>query len=455
MVTLVFKYKSDDNLASLIKEYQRQYSNCLRFLCNRICDDSSIKEPELRKLQSKLNNCDLVNKWLFQCAIKEARQIYNTHGDKVVFGGRSNLIKRATNKITKEEYRDNRLSPIYSIGEANQKGNRLFKLKEDHKVVFQPTKDRHFELDLIGVGRNRAAILDKLYTLSQSKLIGLTYKLTYDRIFISYDEKIDCKHMSQISNRIFGIDLNPNYVGWSVTEWNSSSSFKVIKTGVVSIKELNDYDCKCKVDSTKRKHISNIRQHDIIEICKKLVSTAIYYRCSKFAIEDLDFKNSDKSYTRFNRLVRNQWNRNKFVENITKRCNENGIVVVKVKPEYSSFIGKILYRNVVNEPDMVLASIEIARRGYEFIAQYIDKTRKTKKNIIFPDLIDFKDLYEKSLEEFNIQDKSIDLKRLYSYMKNAKMTYRVPVNESLIGFRLRSVNRFVYQNEHNHTNLYI
>lgn len=455
MVTLVFKYKSDDNLTSLIKEYQRQYSNCLRFLYNRITDNPSIKEPELRKLQSKLNNCDLVKSWLFQCAIKEARQIYNSHGDKVVFGGRSNLIKRAANKITKEEYRDRRLNPIYSIGTANNKGNILFTLKEDHKVVFKSTRYCHFELDLIGIGRNRAAILDKLYTLSQSRAISLTYKLTYDRILISYDEKIDCKHVSQISNRIFGIDLNPNYVGWSVTEWNSSSSFKLIKAGVVSIKELNDYDCKYKVDSTKRRHISNIRQHAIIEICKKLVSTAIYYRCSKFAMEDLDFKNSDKSYARFNRLVRNQWNRSKFVDNITKRCNENGIAIVKVKPEYSSFIGNILYRNIINEPDMVLASIEIARRGYEFSTQYIDKTRKTKKNIIFPDLTDFKDLYEKSLEEFDIQDKSIDMKRLYSYMKNVKMTYRVPVNENLIGFRLRSVNRFVYQNEHNYTNLYI
>ena len=160
-------------------------------------------------------------------------------------------------------------------------------------------------------------------------------------------------------------------------------------------------------------------------------------------LEDLKFKTND-SYSKFNRLTRNQWCRDLLEMNIIKRCNIYNINVIKVKPEYSSFIGNFLFRQVTNMPDMVLASIEIGRRGYEYSSQYIDKIKNKKKNIVFPDISDFDDLYTKSLEEFSIKEKPDSLLALYSYIKNAKMTYRVPISEKFVGFRLRSINRFVY-----------
>ena len=71
--------------------------------------------------------------------------------------------------------------------------------------------------------------------------------------------------------------------------------------------------------------------------------------------------------------------------------------------------------------------------------------QKEKKNIVFPDISDFDDLYTKSLEEFSIEEKPDSLLALYSYIKNAKMTYRVPISDNFIGFRLRSLNKFVYK----------
>jgi len=52
---------------------------------------------------------------------------------------------------------------------------------------------------------------------------------------------------------------------------------------------------------------------------------------------------------------------------------------------------------------MILASIELGRRGYEFYNQYITKVKPQKKNIIQPDIKLFNDFYIKSLEEFNIK----------------------------------------------------
>ena len=280
--------------------------------------------------------------------------------------------------------------------------------------------------------------------LAKQRKITLTYKRSSEYVWISYDEKtVTNIETSKINNRVFAIDMNPNYVGWSIVDWKSSSNFNIVKEGIISIKELNDYDNSQKIDSTKRKHISNIRRHDIVEICKNLVDTAAYYRCDKFILEDLKFK-TNSSYSKFNRLTRNQWCRELLENNITKRCNIYNINIIKVKPKYSSFIGNFLFRQVSNMPDMVLASIEIGRRGYEFNSQYIDKTKDKKKNIVFPDISDFNDFYAKSLEEFSIKEKPDSMLTLYSYIKNTKMTYRVPISNKLVGFRLRSLNRFVY-----------
>ena len=63
---------------------------------------------------------------------------------------------------------------------------------------------------------------------------------------------------------------------------------------------------------------------------------------------------------------------------------------METKPNYSSFVGNFLFRGL-NLPDMVLSSIEISRRCYEFKTQYIDKTQEQRKNIIIPDVNDFYD----------------------------------------------------------------
>ena len=406
MVTLKLKYRlKEEQDMSLIIDYQRQYSSCLHFLYNRISDNPSITEKELRLLYDNINNCSLINKWLFQCAIKEARQIYNSHGPKVIFGGKANYYKRNKLSITKEEYKARRISPVYSIGEADKSGNRMFRLKPDNILTFQPDRLHHIDLELVGLRKHRQTIISTLNEIANQKKATITYKLSSEYVWISYDEKtVSNIETPKIKNRVFAIDINPNYVGWSIVDWKSSSVFRIVKEGIISIKELNDYDNKQKIDSTRRKHISNIRHHAIIEICKNLVDTAAYYRCDKFVLEDLSFKTKD-SYSKFNRLTRNQWCRYLLENNITKRCNIYNINIIKVKPEYSSFVGNFLFRHVANMPDMVLASIEIGRRGYEFSSQYIDKTKNKKKNIMLPDISDFDDLYTKSLEEFSIKEK--------------------------------------------------
>jgi len=167
------------------------------------------------------------------------------------------------------------------------------------------------------------------------------------------------------------LDLNPNYIGWSIVDWKSENQFNVIKSGIYSIKDLNDKDFNLKglhysSDSKERIYLSNKRNYETLQIAKNIINKAIYYKCQIISIEDLKINSDDKNKgKKFNKLVNNLWNRNALVNNLTKRCNIFNIKLIKVKPEYSSFIGNFLYRSL-NLPDMILASIELGRRAYEY-----------------------------------------------------------------------------------------
>ena len=446
MQTLKIKYiTSDDNLY-LIKEYQKQYSNVLHYAYNRAIENNVEKDIETNI--KNLNNIPLMECFFIRSAVKESMQLVKTNKNKLIFGGKSNFIKRCQNKISKEQYLEKRLSPLYSLGEANQKANRKFKINEDcNSFLFKPCKSTHITLEIAGGYRKYKKLLNKLYKLQETKAISISYKLDSEYIYVCFDENILTTYnpYTPINNRIFSIDLNPNYVGWSVVDWKSSSDFNVVKSGVISIKTINDKEFALKKakknpnglssDHPQRIYLNNKREHEVYEICKNLVNKCLYYKCEMFCMEDLSMESSDKSRgKKYNRLCNNVWNRDKFINNITKRCNIFKIKLLKVCPEFTSFIGNFLYRGL-GLPDMVLASIEIGRRGYEFNNQYIKKISKIQKNIIQPKIKDFIDRYTKSLEEFGIEGEGLNFSELYyRYFKNTKRKYRVSLDELHLKF---------------------
>ena len=108
--------------------------------------------------------------------------------------------------------------------------------------------------------------------------------------------------------------------------------------------------------------------------------------------------------------------------------NIYNVKLLKIKPEYSSFIGNLVYRNL-KYPDMILSSIEISRRAYEFNHQWIIKDKEKQKNIVWIELTkNIKRLINQSLEELNINCSWSTLYELYSYLKKSKCKYRFPLN---------------------------
>ena len=433
MITLKIKYNTSEDGLNLIKEYRKQYSSVLHYAYNRRYEN--VGETDVKHKISFLNNIPLIKSYLKSCAVKHATQLINTDDRKRIFGGKKNFIDRCKGKINRDEFLKKRLNNLYIIGEANQHGNRFIKINEDLlSFTFKPTRKDRIILTIDGRYKRYKTTLNKLYHLQQDKRIAITYELDNEYIYLTYDEILveQSFDYKPIKNRIFSIDLNPNYVGWSVVDWKSSSNFEIVKSGVIIIKELNDIDFNLEGKSSNSKeriYINNKRTFETYEISKLLVNTAKYYRCEVFGLEELNIKSKDTDEGKyFNKLVNNVWNRTKLVNNIKKRCNIYSIRVMLAKPNYSSFVGNFLFRDL-NLPDMTLSSIEIGRRCYEFKAQYIDKTKDKKKNIILPDVNDFNDRYIKSLEEFNIPVEIKDLVKIYNFLKNAKRRYRVSLDE--------------------------
>lgn len=302
--------------------------------------------------------------------------------------------------------------------------------------MFSPNRYTHIDIIFDGVSNNYKKLLTKLYLCQETKSLPISYQLSQEYIYILFDEKelYTVKEYKQIKDRVMAIDINPNYVGWSIVNWKSSNEYEVIKHGVFNIKPLNDKEnelLKEHITSEDRRkvYLTNKRKHEVMEISKNLINKAIYYKCDGFCIEDIVMSSNDKERgKRFNRLVNNQWCRVKFLQNIEKRCNLFGIKLIKVKPEYSSFVGNIVFRGL-RLADMELSSVEIGRRGYEFRKQYIDKIERQRNNIILPDITDYIDKITQSLEELGIKSAWENLKDLYYELKKAKCRYRLSLDD--------------------------
>ena len=371
---------------------------------------------------------------LLNSAQYDAKAIYRLNKEKkVIFGGKKLFLDRANNKISREEFQFKKLLPLYSVGEAIQKGNRLFKIISENSILFKPCKDVKISLDLNSIGSNYKKKLNQLIKLQDAKQISISYKLDLQYIYITFDNsKIESNFYKTKKNRVIAIDMNPNYLGYSIIDWKSEGKYHIINKGVFDISLINkkENSLACSSDDKRKLYIKNKRDYELIKIAHALFDLTKHYRCEVFSIEKLNIATRDLNKgKRLNKLVNNQWNRNKFVNVLKKLVNGSSTVLIDVEPAYSSILGNLIYREE-RLPDMILSSIEIGRRGIEFQNQYLLNIKECKKNIVQPDFDLVKERISKSLEELNIQSQFQNFQELYSILKKSKVKYRFLLENS-------------------------
>lgn len=332
-----------------------------------------------------------------------------------VFGGKANLRRLRAKLITKEEWAELRLMPIYSIGEKNYRGNRKFSFHEEH-IIFKPYRGTKIILPLPKMSKNRLKLWRQAVLLASEKRLPITVRLSHEFICVSFDEtkvKAELKKKPKPTiTRYAGVDLNPNYVGVSVFDGK-----RLVDTKLFSIKEL-----------TERKSNHNKLKHETSEIAHQIGRWLTDLRVAHLFIEKLSIKSKEHNKGRaFNSLVNNKWLRTRFVDSLKKHYPD----LIPVCAAYTSTIGNVLNPTL---PDPVAASTAVAWRGYEL------EIKKTGN--YFPPLPDMKTLSSRWNEMDGVTAFG-DWKELHDFLtKKAKLKYRVPVPDSG-GFR-------IFRSRHSH-----
>ena len=153
------------------------------------------------------------------------------------------FLKFQRRLISKDELKDSRNTGIISEGEMNQKGNRLFKIDiENKKLVYKRACKEHYDLKIVEkLSDKRRNILEKLQVLMSEKKIPVTFRLKKDHVYIYNDDKIvekEKQFKNLFKNRVLGIDLNPNYFGISIIEFNRNDKYHIIHKEVIDLNEL-------------------------------------------------------------------------------------------------------------------------------------------------------------------------------------------------------------------------
>ena len=419
MKTISFKIETNDQLQKVISEDSRICSSIYRFALNRFQDHlTSSQNYNVIAETFKDVNCHLRNS-----ALRAANGLYKLNKDNKVYFGKFLRFKRGL--ITKDELKDSRDMGIMSEGEFNQKGNRLFQIKvEENKFIYKRKQKEHYDLKIVEkLSDKRKQILEKIQLLMSEKKIPVTIKLKKDHIYLSYDEKIvekEKQFKNLFKNRVLGIDLNPNYFGISIIEFNRNDKYKVIHKEVIDLNKLQE-------------KLKNKIHHELYEINHHILKLCKTWRVSKLAIEDLKFKKSNKFWSKdLNRLCRNKF-RYSFVKNhLATLCNVYGVELIEVNAAYSSIIGNFKHGSE-SCPDMIAASIEIARRAY----------KKFEKGWIYPKIVNNQRIQQvlgnQWKEELRLDYMS--WKGLSGIIKKSKLKYRFqlqPLNAVFSHFDLKS-----------------
>ena len=330
---------------------------------NRLQEGCS--ENDTRK---KLQSIFGVNCWLASSSVKEAHGLLNgNNGKKVLFGGKWNLKQYLKGLITKEQFKQKRQRPLCSIGESIYKGNRLFAFDlSNNLVVYKPTRGVRKEIRFCPVKKKLANELAKVQEFASQKKMPITVKFTDKHLFLTYDESLiyNEAYKGLKHNRVLGVDMNPNYIGVSVIEFDKNDEFRVLHKEVYDLTALTKSSGKTSNDK-KSKYYTNKLKHETLAIAHRINKLVDYWKCSKLAIEDLSIKPSDKQKGKnLNRLCNNRWERQLFVNKLKMLAGIHRYELVEVNPAYSSIVGNFAYGSPTT-PDMVASAIEIARRAYK------------------------------------------------------------------------------------------
>lgn len=427
---ITIKLKLKESVTDEIANFQKKFSNVVRYSFNRFMEGCS--RTEVFKLVTTLNNVsELDVTWRREAAkLAESLSIATKKKDeseqKVIFGGKKNFFKRLNGKISHEDFVKNRKLFYISCegSKSDTKGNRKFKFDFDTLSGSVKLNNKHVNFSCYKQGKKNMELLKQAVMLAESGEIGLTYRLNGEYFYVCVDlDKLHFEGYEKSSDTTLAIDMNPSYIGLSIINKNNY----IVHKQVFDLSKI----------TTHAK-----RDYELTQIAKSISKLCQHYKVELVGYEKLKMQSSDKKKgRRFNKQVNNDWHRERFINSLHKWLGLVNCKWVEIVPQYSSFIGCIVYQD---ETDSVAASLELNRRLREFKRQYIDKV-SPKGNVVYPKF---------TMSHFNRWKESLgnkvfsDWKESYEWFKETKHSYRFTYplwlrSHNIRPFRYKSVKSMV------------
>jgi len=432
--------KNSINSGKLSKKskYKKQFKlqNKIKSLKNNVVFGTRQTLIEITKLYNKINNLD---------NLKEEKKVLKEE------------LKNRLNAL-KTKFKEDRITNIYVLGEANQRGNRFFKFDLVNKeIIYKPSRGNTCNIKIENY-KDKKVDLVKLNNMINNREISITICLSKDYINLSFDldvyrgyrhkerevkknaleevkklkltdkkdiNKVYHKYYRELENdevkinnkldmRYCAIDMNPDGIGLVIFDL-INDNMKFISKKYLDF-SLNNRKSNKSSDHVDSKKLTNKRKNEILYSITKLFKELKGYQVYNFVMEELNI-NKDLENKESNRKVKNIWNRTLITNKINKEIILNNMKLIEVNPAFTSFIGNI--QNNIFDP--IASAIEIGRRGSkkyiknEFYPSISDTDLDTLKSLTDKDALSsetlsWRELYyatfrwRRSLDNFKIND---------------------------------------------------
>lgn len=368
-----------------------------------------LRQKELRDLVKGRFAGGIVDAWVLHCAALEGMDLrkVNPDGD-ILFGSRKEFVRRSKGLITNAEWREKRLRPFCSRGDATHLGNRHFRLSSDGRACVFQMYGRKIELALPEMFGNSGRVLREAAALAAAKKINLTFRIDSQKLHVTIDPQDLPNHperrspVTAVAGRALGIDLNPEFVGLSVVS-NTVDPSKLSET------TLLDHQL---VQVAKGGTLSaELVRETLAAICNRAIGMCRKWGANLIIFEKgLGKLRSGGRNRSLNRLL-NFWTRSLLVNMMKRKAGLAGITVVEVWGGYSSTIGNLAFE----APDACASAAEIGRRGLALSAR--------KKDVL--------PVFEEGWLSGRWKDQTLPVecgswKELHQAIKTAKIGYRRP-----------------------------
>lgn len=340
-------YKSHLESIKLLQERKNKIEEKIKKI-DKLLNSKKISEKKKSKLNKKKKHklqkqLDQVNKKLKY--------------PNVVFGGKEAWENYNNRKITKDEWLFNRNNQLFSRGDKSHSGNanlRIIKENDEYQLrvnIRVNIGDRKWIYQKLYIPKK---YIEKIEFLLNNKIAYNVRLIRKDKeyydIIIQYeveDPKITTG--KDLSNGIIGIDTNPDRIALAFV--SNNGNLEKVKTLV---------DNKLMYAST------NKRDYVIGNLAKDITNLAIENN-KPIAFEDLDFeKDFDPCDSKKWNRIKSQFAWKKILEMLESKCIEKGIQYFKVKPNFTSIIGRLKYREKYKITIHESAAYVIGRRTMKY-----------------------------------------------------------------------------------------